>query len=278
MVELDAKYNDLLEVLRDYGSVVLGYSGGVDSTFLLCAATEALGRDNVLAVIARSDSYTQKEYKEAVEWAKAIDARVLTVETEEMFNNEYTSNPTNRCYYCKQELFTKLHGVAEREGVQTIIDGFNYDDLQDYRPGSQAAKELAVRSPLYEAKLTKAEIRELSHRMELPTWDMPAMACLSSRVPYGEEITPEKLHQIEQAEEVVRELGFRQLRVRHHGDIARIEVSPAEIPNFLNGTIREQIVAGLKEAGFKYVSLDLEGYRSGSMNEVLLQIQAPKES
>jgi len=278
VTDLDTKYNTLLEILRGYGSVILGYSGGVDSTFLLCAASEALGRENVLAVIARSDSYTQKEYKEAVEWAKEIDARVLTVETEEMFDANYTSNPTNRCYYCKQELFTKLHDVAEREGVQVIIDGFNYDDLKDYRPGAQAAKELKVQSPLFEAGLTKAEIRELSHRQELPTWDVPSMACLSSRVPYGEEITSEKLRQIEQAEAVVRELGFRELRVRHHGDIARVEVAPGEISKFMDGIVREQVVAGLKEAGFKYIALDLEGYRSGSMNEVLLKIQSSTES
>jgi uncharacterized protein len=240
----------------------------VDSAFLLKVAVDTLG-DRALAVTARSDSYPERELQEATVLAASIGAKHLVVETHEMEHESYISNPSNRCYFCKTELWDTLSPLAAEGAIAALADGFNADDVGDYRPGAVAAREHGVRSPLLEAGLTKQEIRALSREMGLPTWDKPAMACLSSRVPYGERISREKLEQIDRAEQLLRELGYKQVRVRHHGDVARIELPPEDLPRFFSDGLAEPIARRIKELGFDYVALDLQGYRSGSMNEVL---------
>ncbi len=269
------KLERLQTILRRMESCVLAYSGGVDSTFLLKVAHDVLG-DRVLAVTATSETYPAEELEEAVTLARQIGARHLVLETRELENEDFASNPPTRCYFCKTELFSKLEKVAREESLAYVIDGFNVDDLGDFRPGMQAGQERGVRSPLREAGMGKAEIRALSQEMGLPTWDKPALACLSSRIPYGNRITREKLDQIDAAERFLRQIGFRQLRVRHHDNIARIEVSPEEMETLL--VHAEAIVKRLKSLGFLYVTMDLQGYRTGSMNEVLAagQQTAPK--
>jgi pyridinium-3,5-biscarboxylic acid mononucleotide sulfurtransferase len=262
------KLDNLRTILSDMGSVLVAYSGGVDSAFLLKVAVDTLGED-ALAVTARSASYPERELEEAVSLAASIGARHLVVDTHEMEDEAYVSNPANRCYFCKTELWETLAPIARERSIAALADGFNADDVGDYRPGAVAAREHGVQSPLLEAGLTKQEIRALSREMGLPTWDKPAMACLSSRVPYGERISQEKLHQIDRAEQLLRELGYRQVRVRHHGDVARIELPPEDMPRFFAEGLAEPIARRVKELGFQYVSLDLQGYRSGSMNEVL---------
>ncbi len=263
------KLENLRQILNQFGSGVLAYSGGVDSTFLLKVAFEELG-DKCLAVTASSETYPKAELEAALAVVKSIGAPHLLIETEELANEQFTDNPPERCYYCKSELFGKLLDIAREQNLAYIFDGANADDLNDYRPGMQAGRELGVRSPLQEAGLAKDEIRSISREMGLPTWDKPSFACLSSRFPYGNKITIEKLNQVDQAESFLRELGFRQLRVRHHQNIARLEL-PREEFGKATGPLLDQIVNRMKELGFTYVTLDLQGFRSGSMNEALAE-------
>ena len=266
---MDTKKRELNEILIELGSVVVAFSGGVDSSFLLKASLDALGGDNVLAVTATSLTYPERELEEARRLAERLGARHVVVVSEETDIPEFISNPPNRCYYCKHELFSKLLDVAKEHGMAVVVDGSNFDDKSDHRPGSHAAAELGVRSPLLEAGLTKNDIRELSRELGLSTWDKPALACLSSRFPYGTSILPDKLKQVGAAEQFLRDKGFRQLRVRHYEHTARIEIAPEELPRVFDEALIAEIVAEFKRIGYKYVTLDLEGYRTGSMNEVL---------
>jgi len=267
--QLEAKYRRLKEILTAYEKVLIAYSGGVDSTFLLKAAIECLGKENVLACIARSASLPQSEYDQAVRNAEEMHARVEIVRTTEMDNPAYTSNPANRCFYCKEELYKLLEAIAHKKGYRTILCGNNADDVVDYRPGRRAAEGYSVAAPLEEAGLTKNDIRELSRRLDLATWDKPAQPCLASRMAYGVEITIERLKQIEKGEAFLHRLGLTVLRVRHHGNLARIEVPADKISELADEKLRGKIVTFFKKLGFTYVSLDLEGFRSGSGNEIL---------
>jgi uncharacterized protein len=264
---LQEKKEKLYSILHDMGGCVVGFSGGVDSTLLFAVAAEALG-DRALAVTATSETYPERELREAEAFARKIGGRHRVVESEELDIPGFAENPKNRCYYCKSELFSKLRKIADEEGLPYVLDGSNLDDRGDYRPGKEAACELNVRSPLDEAGFSKEDIRALSKDMDLPTWDKPSFACLSSRFPYGTTITREKVSQVGRAEESLRELGLRTLRVRHHGDMARIELGPAEFERVVNG-LRDEVIRLVKSAGYAYVALDLQGYRTGSMNEVL---------
>jgi uncharacterized protein len=253
--------------LAELKSVLVAYSGGVDSTFLLKVARDVLG-ERAVAVTALSESFPRAEAEESKRLAAAIGARQVFVETKELDVDGYRANAPDRCYFCKDELFTKLGPIADREGLAAVVYGEIADDRADHRPGARAARERRVRAPLADAGLTKLEIRRLSKDLGLPTWDKPSMACLSSRIPYGSEVSPEKLAVIERAEDVLRGLGVRQFRVRHHDAIARLEVDPADFAELVRSPVRELVVARLQELGFKYVALDLQGYRTGSLNEV----------
>ena len=261
------KFENLKILLSDIGSAVVAYSGGVDSTFLLKVSNDVM--DNVLAVIGKSHSYPAREYNEAMRIADLLDVQYQTVVTEELEDNNYSSNPVNRCYYCKSELFNKLLLLAKKQGYRYVIEGSNVDDEKDYRPGMKAICDLGIRSPLKESGLTKDDIRKLSKEMGVPTWDKPSMPCLSSRFPYGTRITKESLQMIEQAEQYLFDLGIKQFRVRYHGNLARIEVFKDEMEYIIKSDISTKIVDRFKEIGFVYISLDLQGYRMGSMNEIL---------
>jgi uncharacterized protein len=262
------KETSLRARLESLGSVVVAYSGGVDSAYLAYIASQTLG-DRAVAVTADSPSYPERHRQLAIRIARDFGLRHEIIATSELDVPEYRANPSNRCYYCKRELYTHLSRIAAERG-SVVVDGNNADDRGDYRPGRQAAREFGVSSPLDDVDLTKAEIRELSRRAGLPTWDEPASACLSSRIPYHNEVTDQKLRTIEQAEQALRALGFRVFRVRHHDDVARIEIAREEMVRALEPDIAAAIVRELKAVGYKYVSLDLQGYRTGSLNEGLL--------
>ncbi len=271
--DIKTKYNTLQSILRSMGSVAIGYSGGVDSTLLVKVAVDVLG-DKTLAMIGRSKTYPTREFEEAVALAEKIGARYVVVDTEETDDLKFRENPPDRCYYCKTELFGKLQELAERERIAWIADGTIADDVGDFRPGMRAKSENNVRSPLLEAGMTKEDVRSVSKELGLPTWDKPSFACLSSRFPYGTGITPENLTKVDHAETFLRDAGFRRFRVRFHDEhTARIEVGPDDIPRFLDPVFRDAIVTRFKELGFLYVTLDLKGYRTGSMNEVLSEAQ-----
>ncbi|NIO48470.1 MAG: ATP-dependent sacrificial sulfur transferase LarE [Candidatus Aminicenantes bacterium] len=263
-----SKYEKLKNILQEMGGVLVAFSGGVDSTFLLKTAHEVLGK-NVLAVIASSETYPPKEKEEAIRLAQKFSIRYKVIETKELESSDFANNPPERCYFCKKELFSKLKDIAEAEGISYILDGSNYEDKADFRPGMRAGEELGIRSPLKEAHLGKSEIRQLSKRSSLSTWNKPSLACLSSRFPYYTKIETKNLKQVAQAEEFLRKLGFVQVRVRHHGQIARIEIEPSEFPKITEKKIREAVVKSFKKFGYIYIALDLAGFRSGSMNEPL---------
>lgn len=274
MDHVEEKYTALKDYLAELGSLVIGFSGGVDSTLLVKVAYDLLG-DDVLAVTSSSETYPSAQLKEAEKIAAEIGVPHLVIDTEELNNEDFAQNPPQRCYYCKSELFKSLQEIADRRGYDHVADGTNYDDLDDFRPGLEAAEELTVVSPLAKTEFTKEDIRQVSKRLELPTWNKPSFACLSSRFPYGDRITAEKLEMVDKAEEYLRQYTWQQLRVRHHDDTARIEVLPGDFGQLLS--LREQIISKFKEIGYTYITLDIEGYRTGSMNETLNEEELSEE-
>jgi len=267
---LEAKRDALVRILEDCESVCIGYSGGVDSVFLAMMALEVLGPSRVLAVTGRSASYPAVQHERALEQARELDLPHIELRTHELADPDYVANAPTRCYFCKDELWSRLGRVARERGLRTVVDGSNADDAADHRPGARAAREHGVRSPLQEAGLTKAEIREWSRRARLATWDEPASPCLASRLAYGITVTPARLAQVERAEASLRRRGIREFRVRHHGDVARVEVAPGEMDAAAAAVLAE--VPYLRSLGFGRILLDVEGYRRGALNEGLVQL------
>jgi uncharacterized protein len=273
---VDRKYKLLQEKLKDAGKVVVAYSGGVDSTFLLKAAVGTLGADNVLACVGVSASLAKSQYEQAIECAKIIGAKIEEVALDEVSDAKYAANKADRCFHCKARLYGILNEIAKERGFNCVICGSNLDDKDDFRPGNRAAKVFGVRCPLMEAELTKEDIRQLSRQMNLPTADVPASPCLASRISYGLEVTEGRLKQIEEAEDFLRELGLAEFRVRHHDTVARIEAHSDDMEKVTNEPNRSKIVEKLKSLGFKFVTVDLQGFRSGSLNIVLSEEEKRK--
>lgn len=269
MIDVQRKYKSLQKELRKLGKVLVAFSGGVDSSFLLKAAVDTLGKDNCLAVVGVSPSLSQQQHQQAREVAAKVDAQILEVTVNELDDPNYAANQADRCFHCKTHLFKKLQVVGKEHGFEHILCGNNLDDRGDYRPGQQAGRNLGVISPLMDAQLTKADIRSLSRDMDLPTADLPASPCLSSRLAYGLEVTIDRLSQVEKAEALLRKLGFQEFRVRHHDKVARIECLPEDLPKLIEGPTRHQIVQSFKDLGFQFVTLDLQGFKSGGLNVML---------
>ena len=267
---LEKKVDKLKACIHELGSVLVAFSGGVDSTFLLAMARETLGKERVLAVTASSPIYPSREREKAKSFAKKRDIRHMVIPSWQMKNKRFVSNPLDRCYYCKKGLMQQLLEIAQNQGLASVADGANVDDMDDFRPGLRAAYEMGVVAPLVEAGLRKKEIRTLSKQMGLPTWDNPSMSCLATRIPYGEPITDQKLRMVEEAEDFLLRMGFTQVRVRHHGSVARIEVLGKEVKRFMQEELRMKVIARLREIGFNHVALDLEGYIRGKMNRELV--------
>lgn len=267
------KYNSLQQILKKLQKVVVAYSGGADSTFLLKAAVDTLGTENVLACIGISPSLGKSQYNRAIECAANIGAELEEVQVHEILDTKYSANNPDRCFHCKSHLYTVLQNIAEKKGFDNVICGCNFDDMDDFRPGNKAASLYGVLSPLAEAQMTKDDIRNMSRKLNLPTADIPASPCLASRVAYGLEVTEQRLKQVEEAEDFLRKLGFVEFRVRHHDTIARIEVRPEDMEKITNGPERKRILEKLKSIGFKYITVDLQGFRSGSLNELLTKDQ-----
>jgi uncharacterized protein len=275
---LQNKYNSLQQILKKLQKVVVAYSGGVDSTFLLKTAVDTLGTENVLACIGISSSLSKSQYNQAIECAGIIGAKVEEVEVHEVLDTKYSANNPDRCFHCKSHLYTVLQSIAEKKGFDNVICGCNFEDLDDFRPGNKAAQVYGVLSPLAEAQMTKDDIRSMSREFDLPTADIPASPCLASRVTYGLEVTEQRLKQVEEAEDFLRQLGFVEFRVRHHDTVARIEVRPEDMRKITTEPDCKRIVEKLKSIGFKYVTIDLQGFRSGSLNELLTKEQKQFDS
>ena len=275
-IMVEKKYEELQDILRGLGKIVVAYSGGVDSTYLLKAAVDTLGPDNVLACIGVSASLARSQYDQAIKSAELIGAEVMETQVDEVADSNYAANKADRCFHCKSHLYGILVQIAKDKGYDCVVCGSNFDDKDDFRPGNRAAKVFGVHCPLMDAELSKPEIRQLSKQVDLPTAEMPASPCLASRVSYGLEVTEQRLGQIEEAEDYLRGLGLLEFRVRHHDTVARIEVNPQDIEKVTTEPIRTQIVEKLKSLGFKFVTVDLQGFRSGALNESLSEEEKRK--